>query len=119
MGHRLLRSDLAHLLERVLAEWAAACGQDDLLDRIDAREIEALPNRIVLAVDRKQRRSTASHFLHDKGSGTNEHFLVGQCDDGAAPDRGQGGASPAAPTIPAITHAASIPVPERAAFNAV
>src|SRR5215469_11690306 len=94
MGHRLLRSDLAHLLERVLTEWAAACGQDDLLDRIDAREIEALPNRIVLAVDRKQRRSTTSHFLHDKGSGTNEHFFVGQCNDGAAPDRGQGGGQP-------------------------
>ena len=51
--------------------------------------IEALPNRIMLAVDRQQGCSAAAHFLHDQSAGADEYLLVCQGDDDPASNRGQ------------------------------
>src|SRR6516225_8733038 len=52
MGDSLLRCDLPHVLEASLTERPAAGRQNNPFDCIDAGEIEALPDRIVLTVDR-------------------------------------------------------------------
>jgi hypothetical protein len=64
MGDRLLRRNLPHILEFPLAERPAARGQYDSLDRIDPVEIEALPDRVVLAIDRQQSGAASGDFLH-------------------------------------------------------
>ena len=89
-----LRRDGAHLLEGSLAERAAARRQDDPFDRLGAVEIEALPDRIVLAVDRQQGGAATGDLLHDEPAGADQHLLVGEGDDGPAPDRGQGRRQP-------------------------
>src|SRR6516164_2873222 len=49
--------------------WATASGQDDLLDRLGALEIETLPDRAVFAVDRQQRRAMRRDLLHEQHAG--------------------------------------------------
>src|SRR5260370_25128764 len=88
VGHGLLRGDCWHLLESPLAEWPAARRENDPLDRIGAIEVEALPYRIMFAVDRQQRRAEARHLLHNKAACADEHLLVGEGDNGPSPDRG-------------------------------
>src|SRR5215472_18043409 len=91
MRHCLLGRGIAHLLERALAKRTAARGQDDFLDRLDAREIKTLPNRVVLAVDRQEGSTMADHFLHHEAAGTDQDFLVRKGDNAAAPNRGERG----------------------------
>ena len=131
---RLLERDVAHLIDAALAERPAAAGQRDLLDALDPLEIEALPDRVVLAVDRQQRRAVRRDFLHEEAAGADQYLLVGEGDDArrAAPRPGSARV-PAAPTIPAITqsagrsaastsasapHAAAMPEPDSASFSA-
>ena len=86
--------DCAHLLESPLAEGPAARRQDDPFYRIGAVEVEALPDRIMLAVDRQQGRAAPGDLLHDEPAGADEHLLVGEGDDGPPPDCGQGRRQP-------------------------
>src|SRR5271166_3290871 len=53
MGDGLLRRDPPHVLEASLTERAAARRQNDPFDCVYSGEIEALPDRIVLAVNRQ------------------------------------------------------------------
>ncbi len=87
---RLGRRHVAHRGEAVLAKRAAAAGQGDLFDALDAGEIEALPDRVVLAVDRQQGRAVRRDLAHEQAAGADQHLLVGEGDDAPLADRRQG-----------------------------
>src|SRR5262245_58920678 len=94
MCYRLFRCDFAHLVERPFAKWPAARRQNDFLDRVGSREIEALPDRIMLAVNRQESRTMPDDFLHDEAASTHQHLFVRESDNRASPNRSKRGFEP-------------------------
>ena len=90
MGDGLGRRHPPHVFDGALAKRTAARRQDDTVDRIGAVAVEALPDCVVLAVDRQQGCAVTRHLVHDKGAGADQHLLVGEGDDDAAADCGEG-----------------------------
>ncbi len=71
------------------AERPARRGQNDALDIIAVAAAERLKQRVVLAVDRQDRRAGRRGAAHEEAAGANQTFLVGKRDRCAALDRGK------------------------------
>ena len=64
---------------------------------------QRLEDRVVLAVDRQQRRAARAHRVHEDRAGGHQRLLVGEQDFLPARAAASVGRSPAMPTIAAIT----------------
>ncbi len=89
MAQRLLEGRGFELLRCPGAERSAGRGQNDALDIIAVAAAERLKQRIVLAVDRQDRRAGRCGAAHEEAAGANQALLVGKRDRCAAFDRGE------------------------------
>ena len=79
----LLRRHVGHRFRRAVAERATGCGEQDAAHARRtqvAREIarQALEDRVVLAVDRHQRRAVTAQLADEQAAGHHQRLLVGQ-----------------------------------------
>jgi len=73
---RRIRRDALERVARVIAERAAGRGQDQPLDLVRLPSMQALVNRVVLAVHRQDRHAAAAGRLRHERAGHHQHFLV-------------------------------------------
>ena len=81
MSARLVRRRIGELRQRARAKRPARAGEHDAphaaVIEATARTVrQALENRVVLAVDRQQRRVPGSHRVHENRSGHHQRFFV-------------------------------------------
>ena len=96
MRARRFGADVHKLAERRLSERTARSGQQyaanaDCLEIAREAARQRLENRVVLAVDRQQRRATGPRGLHEHGAGGDERFLVGEQHFLSGPRGSEGG----------------------------
>ena len=76
MHQRILRRDARQLGRRTSAERSSRRGQDEPSDLRPGAPVQALVDRVVLAVDRQNGDATAAGGLGDDAASHHEHFLV-------------------------------------------
>ena len=90
VGDGLGRSRRSHSLARPVEERAAGRRQDDARHPLGLREIEHLKDRVMLGIDRQQRRAAAPHFRLDEIPGADQALLVRERNDRPLPHGTQG-----------------------------
>ncbi len=89
MLQRLGRRHAGQFRSGPAAERPARRGQDDPLQLRRPPAVQALVNRVVLAVDRQNRHTAARGRFGDDAAGHHEHLFVGKRDGLAVLDGGQ------------------------------
>ena len=98
---------VGHLGERPVAERPAGRGQDEPLDRVALARVEHLEDRVVLGIDRQQRRRRLARPRRISSSPAQTRPPCWPAPPWRrAATAASVGARPAAPTIAAITHSA-------------
>ena len=95
-----------HVGQRPVAERPARRGQDQLLDRVALRSVEHLEDGVVLGVDRQQPRARRARRVGQQPAGADQASLLASATMAPRRAAARVGASPAAPTIAAITQSA-------------
>ncbi len=86
----VLRRDARKRFQRDLPQRTSGGGQRDPSDRVQILTDEALPERVVLAVDRAEAFPRPAGEAADKVAGGDEHFLIRERDALACLERGDG-----------------------------
>ena len=89
MTQRVFGFDIGERRSRHLAERPARRGQDDAPDFFGAPAVQALMNRVVLAVDGKNGHAPCARRGSDERAGHHEHFLIRERDGLAGVDGGK------------------------------
>ena len=91
MLERIRGGHVLELLGGAAAKRAAGCREDQPAHFSVAAAMQALVNRVVLAVDGQDGHALAAGGVHHQAAGHDQHFLVRQGDGLARLDRAQHG----------------------------
>ena len=91
MVKRFRHGDRREAVGRETKKRTTRSGQDDALERGAAASLEALENRVVLAIDRQQAYPALAHRGGHHFARYNQNFLIGECDVLAGGDRRERG----------------------------